>query len=82
MYKFNNLKIILMVCIILILCFSLYKFMEPFQNVCQNECINIGTPIGNCLCLDCCKKNKCDPLKKSLLNFMDMGDTIDCQLLS
>ena len=87
MYRLNNSKIILILCFILfvtallILCF---KLKEKFQSdyACQTECENLGNPITNCLCIKCCQKNQCEPLTNSILNFVNVGDTIDCKYLS
>ena len=87
MYRLNNSKIILILCFILfvgaslILCFKLKEKFQ-YEYVCQTECENLGTPLGNCLCMKCCKKNTCNPLTNSILNFVNMGDTIDCKYLS
>ena len=85
MYRLNNSKILLILCFILFvvaLLISFYKLKEKFQYDCQTECEHIGTPLGNCLCIKCCEKNPCEPLTNSILNFIDIGDTIDCKYLS
>lgn len=48
---------------------------------CINECKGIGTPNGNCECIKCCKSNDCSNFQKGLIQFLQTGDTLDCDVM-
>jgi hypothetical protein len=76
-----GLYIILILLLIVLICWVINKSSESFSN-CNEECQNLGSIETNCLCMNCCANpsNTCDTFKKSLLQFLNTGDTLDCKI--